>query len=99
MGRLKTAVTRSRCVVLNKERRRQERAVLPAGYNIWGSVDRHVSRGHKLCFIVDDDGQVLDCMFCGISAVMGSDGVMEAVIEELKTSGIEFEVVCETKEV
>ena len=48
---------------------------------------------------VDDDEQVLECVFCGIPVVAGSDDVMEAVTGQMKACGIEFEVVCETKQI
>jgi hypothetical protein len=99
MSRVRTAVDRLRRIALKRERRRRDRTSLDVANHVWRCVVSHSSKGHSMQLKVDDDEQVLECVFCGIPVVAGSDDVMEAVTGQMKACGIEFEVVCETKQI
>ena len=64
--------------------------------DVWRCVVAHTKKNHKLRLTVTDFGQSLDCVFCGMPAVMGSADVVEQVCSMMQDSGIEFEVHCET---
>ena len=97
MGRLKTGVARGKGIELNRERRRDSFTLLSFTDNVWHCVASHASRGHALRLKVDDDGRVLECLVCGTPIVMGSDDVIEIVMEEMKACGFQFEVLCGTE--
>jgi hypothetical protein len=96
MSRIKTAAARLRRIEFNKACRRADRAAVNLANNVWRCVVSHSSKGHRLQLKVDDDEVVLECVFCGIPVVTGSDNVMEAVTQQMTACGIEFEVLCET---
>jgi hypothetical protein len=97
MSRLKTAVDRRRRIEFKRECRRNDSALLNLADHVWRCVSSHSSRGHRLRLKVDDDGQVLECVFCEMPVVEGSDDVMEAITGQLKACGMGFEVLCETQ--
>ena len=82
---------------MKKECRRIDRALCGLAVDVWRCVSSHSSKGHRLRLKVDDDGQVLECVFCEMPVVEGSDDVMEAVKGQLKAADVEFEVLCETQ--
>lgn len=98
MSRIKTALARLRRIEFNKQCRRADRTALHLANHVWRCVVSHSSKGHRLQLKVDDDELLLECVFCGIPVVTGSDDVMEAVTEQMTACGIEFEVLCETKQ-
>lgn len=96
MSRLKTAVARRRRIEFKRECRRHDRALVGVADKTWRCVSSHSSKGHKLRLRVDDDAdRVLECVFCEMPVVQGSEDVMQVVIGEIKLYGIEFEVLCE----
>lgn len=86
MGRLK----------LDIEKRRRG-AARRLARDVWRCVKAHIVKGHRMRLTVDDDGKVLECLFCDMPVVCGSDDMMDGVCEALVGSGIEFEIECETR--
>ena len=97
MSRRKTAVARRRRIEFKRECWRNDRSLLDLADNVWRCVSSHSYKGHRLQLKVDDDGQVLECVFCEMPVVQGSDELMQTVISQVKAWGIEFEVLCETE--
>jgi len=98
VSRRKTAGVRLRRIEFNKACRHADWATLHLANHVWRCVVSHSSKGHRLQLKVDDGELLLQCIFCGIPVVTGSDDVMETVTKQMTACGIEFEVLCETKQ-
>jgi hypothetical protein len=95
MSRLKTAVARRTRIEFKRECRRNNHGLMALADHFRRCVSSHSSKGNRLRLKVDDDGRVLECICCELPLVQASDGVMEAVVGELRVCGIEFDVLCE----